>query len=236
MNTKRQTLVEVGVVLAALWAPLLVASLRSRGMQPQSTDPMSDPIGTMITRATGTAILWLVVRRGGEDIARFGVGRPRWPHVAMAVVLVAATLAITVAVSAGHDLLLRPHWRELPVPTVGFPGPWHHYWLFVPISVAFQEFLMRSYLVTRFVDLWRSPSFAVLASSLLYALWHLYLGWDAALTTFFFGLLYGWTLLRTGSVWPALGAHIAMNLVALSGLSSLIIRAILVFASLPTMP
>jgi membrane protease YdiL (CAAX protease family) len=76
-----------------------------------------------------------------------------------------------------------------------------------------EEFLYRGFLTWYFTTLW-GPVAALAASSVLFGLAHAYLGRAHILRTAVVGLLLGLVVLASGSLWPAIAIHAAMDLVA----------------------
>ncbi len=108
----------------------------------------------------------------------------------------------------------------------GVPPAWILFTLFSPATLV-EEIYFRGFLLNKFrqaAGFWR----ANLASSALFALIHLP-GWLAAgrlasppqlaadaLGIFVFGLVFGWAMQRTGSLWPAYLLHALNNLLVIA--------------------
>jgi membrane protease YdiL (CAAX protease family) len=76
-----------------------------------------------------------------------------------------------------------------------------------------EEFLYRGFLGWYFTTLW-GPVAALLASAAVFGLGHAYLGRAHVVRTAVVGLLLGLVVLASGSLWPAIAIHAAMDLVA----------------------
>ncbi|MBI4604002.1 MAG: CPBP family intramembrane metalloprotease [Planctomycetes bacterium] len=109
-----------------------------------------------------------------------------------------------------------PAWwlRHFPAPQ----GPWQWAFVALPIFVAafYEELLMRAYLVPRLVKLLGSPGEALAVSAILFALGHVYMGFESALLAGLFGFVYGFLFLLTGRIWPLAVSHALNNLYAFS--------------------
>ena len=77
-----------------------------------------------------------------------------------------------------------------------------------------EEFFFRGYLLGAFLTLGR-PIWAMLASAVLFGLFHLLVGSSFALERFvptmLLGLLLAWIAWRTGSIWPGVALHVTHN-------------------------
>jgi membrane protease YdiL (CAAX protease family) len=92
----------------------------------------------------------------------------------------------------------------------------------VLLGVAFangwaEEVVVVAFLITRLRQLNVNPVAAVLASSLLRGVYHLYQGYGAGLGNIAMGLVFGYVWLRTGRLWPLIIAHGLIDAVAFVG-------------------
>jgi membrane protease YdiL (CAAX protease family) len=76
-----------------------------------------------------------------------------------------------------------------------------------------EELIYRGYIFWYVEAFWGTVA-ALVASSLLFGLVHLYLGRVHAVRNAFLGLLLGIVVLLAGSLWPAIAIHAMMDLVA----------------------
>jgi membrane protease YdiL (CAAX protease family) len=97
-------------------------------------------------------------------------------------------------------------------------------WWRIPVLVlaAFangfaEEVVVVGYLITRLRQLGWSSRAAVLASSALRGVYHLYQGFGAGLGNVAMGLVFGYVWCRTGRLWPLVIAHAAIDTVAFVG-------------------
>ena len=100
----------------------------------------------------------------------------------------------------------------------------HSSWWRIPVLVlvAFangfaEEVVVVGYLITRLRQLGLSPPKAVVLSSLLRGLYHLYQGFGAGLGNVAMGLVFGYAWCRTGRLWPLVIAHGIIDTVAYVG-------------------
>jgi membrane protease YdiL (CAAX protease family) len=82
-----------------------------------------------------------------------------------------------------------------------------------------EEFLYRGFIFAAFVRAFAKSAFpaliaAVLVSSALFAIGHLYQGWRGIITTFVVGVLFSGVRIWSGNLVPPVAAHIAVDLVA----------------------
>ena len=81
-----------------------------------------------------------------------------------------------------------------------------------PIQAAAEEVLFRGYIMQALGLVWRREWFAVVGSALLFALFHGTQNLPLFFHRFFFGLIMGALVWRTGGLEASIGAHIANNL------------------------
>jgi membrane protease YdiL (CAAX protease family) len=100
----------------------------------------------------------------------------------------------------------------------------HSSWWRIPVLVlaAFangfaEEVVVVGYLITRLRQLGLTRSRAVVVSSLLRGLYHLYQGFGAGLGNVAMGLVFGYAWCRTGRLWPLVIAHGLIDTVAFVG-------------------
>lgn len=76
-----------------------------------------------------------------------------------------------------------------------------------------EELLYRGF-VMWYVGHWTGVTFAVLISSVLFGFAHVYLGWPHVIRTTIVGVVFALIVIGTGSLWPAMIIHAAMDLLA----------------------
>lgn len=163
--------------------------------------------------ALGVYLLW----RSGFGPSQIGLGRPQWrPDViggiGLALLIGLPGLALyQVARIVGMNASVEPAelydtWWRIPVLLlVAFANGWA------------EEVIVVGFLVTRLRQLRVNPVAAVIASSLLRGVYHLYQGFGAGLGNLAMGLLFGYVYLRTGRLWPLIVAHALVDAVAFVG-------------------
>ncbi len=161
----------------------------------------------------GLYLLW----RSGISPARIGLGRLRWRPDALGGVGLAALVGIP-------GLLLYLAARALGLNAEVEPSALHHSWWRIPVLIlsAFangfaEEVIVVGYLITRLEQLGLSSARAVLASSALRGMYHLYQGFGAGLGNVAMGLVFGYAWRRSGRLWPLVIAHGLIDTVAFVG-------------------
>lgn len=161
----------------------------------------------------GLYLLW----RSGFEPNKVGLGRPRLnPDVlgglGLAVLIGLPGLALyQVARMLGMNASVEPAelydtWWRIPVLLlVAFANGWA------------EEVIVVAFLITRLRQLSVSPVMAVIASSVLRGVYHLYQGFGAGLGNLAMGLVFGYVWLRTGRLWPLIIAHALIDAVAFVG-------------------
>jgi len=84
------------------------------------------------------------------------------------------------------------------------------FWLVSATAGACEEILFRGFL-TWYFAVWVGPVAAVLLSSAVFGFGHIYLGWKRVPQTALLGLFFALIALATGSLWPAMVLHAAID-------------------------
>jgi membrane protease YdiL (CAAX protease family) len=163
--------------------------------------------------ALGVYLLW----RSGFSLPQIGLSRPRWrPDL-----LGGLGLAVLIGLPGLALYLLS---RILGMNASVEPAELYDTWWRIPVLllVAFangwaEEVIVVGFLITRLRQLRVSPVAAVIASSVLRGLYHLYQGFGAGLGNLAMGLVFGYVYVRTGRLWPLIVAHGLIDAVAFVG-------------------
>jgi membrane protease YdiL (CAAX protease family) len=164
-------------------------------------------------------LLWLIVRRPGIDAAQFGfvVVRPLWFGVA------ALAFAVLQSAFVGLDFIIGEDLARQGMETMRGMMSSDPIWnivsaiLVVIIIPVIEELVFR---VVLFQALSRRMSRALAAclSVAIFVLMHVQYtfagGWVAVITTFevaLIGAVLMWLYLKSGSIWPSIGLHVANN-------------------------
>lgn len=163
--------------------------------------------------ALGVYLLW----RSGFGPQQIGLGRPRWgPDV-----LGGVGLALLIGLPGlGFYLLSRIVGINAHVEPAELYDTWWRIPVLLMISFAngwAEEVIVIGFLLTRLRQLRVSPVAAVVASSLLRGIYHLYQGFGAGLGNVAMGLVFGYVYQRTGRLWPLIVAHGLIDSVAFVG-------------------
>lgn len=166
--------------------------------------------------AWGVLALYLLWRSGIRPGA-IGLGRPRWGYDMLTGLGLAALIGVP-------GLLVYLTGRALGVNAEVEAAALHQTWWRIPLLVlaAFangfaEEVVVVGYLVTRLRQLGLAMPTAVLASSVLRGMYHLYQGFAAGLGNVAMGLVFGYFWSRTGRLWPLVIAHGVIDTVAFVG-------------------
>lgn len=158
-------------------------------------------------------LLW----RSGIGPARIGLGRLRWPGDVAGGLGLAAVIGIP---GLAFYLAARALGLNAEVEPTSLASTWWR--IPVLILAAFangfaEEVVVVGYLITRLRQLGLTPARAVLASSVLRGLYHVYQGFGAGLGNLVMGLVFGCAWYRWGRLWPLVIAHGVINSVAFVG-------------------
>jgi membrane protease YdiL (CAAX protease family) len=161
----------------------------------------------------GLYLLW----RSGFGPTQIGLGRLRWRSDVLGGLGLAALIGLP-----GLGLYVATRLLGLSVSVV--PTELNDTWWRIPVllAVAFangwaEEVIVVAFLITRLRQLNVNPLAAVLASSILRGVYHLYQGYGAGLGNIAMGLVFGYVWLRTRRLWPLIIAHGLIDAVAFVG-------------------
>lgn len=158
-------------------------------------------------------LLW----RSGFGPSAIGLGRPRWRPDLLGGLGLAALIGLP-------GLALYQLARVLGMNADVEPAELYDTWWRIPVLLltAFangwaEEVIVVGFLLTRLRQLRVSPMVAIVASSVLRGLYHLYQGFGAGLGNLAMGVVFGYVYLRTGRLWPLIVAHAVIDAVAFVG-------------------
>jgi membrane protease YdiL (CAAX protease family) len=147
-----------------------------------------------------------------------GLGTP-WR---LAIGLALAALYLTVAARQRRRIIARPDGMEMMrrqfaksgadlVPRTA--GERRGFGVLAITAGICEELLYRGF-VTWYVGHWTGVPIAVVISSILFGFAHVYLGWPHVVRTTIVGAVFALIVIGTGSLWPAMIIHAAMDLLA----------------------
>jgi hypothetical protein len=155
--------------------------------------------------------------RGGIALARVGLDARRPGRDALEAVGLAALIGIP-----GLGLYFVA--RALGVSLEVAPSTLGDVWWRTPVLVLSaaanawaEEVMMIAYLLTRFRQLGWSENRSVLVSAVLRGAYHLYQGLGGFVGNLVMGLVFGRVWQRTNRLWPLIGAHALIDIVAFVG-------------------
>lgn len=235
---RRALRIEIAVVLAVTFALSAYTSLLSLiesvllGLSGQivALNPRRSPFdlidlglnlaGLFQLLAWGALAVYLLWR-GGDGPARIGLGRIRWRGDVLGGLGLAALIGVPglalyqIARILGVNAAVEPAelndtwWRVAVLLLLSFGNGWA------------EEIIVVGFLLTRLRQLRVNPWLALLISSLLRGVYHLYQGFGAGLGNVAMGLVFGFVWQRTGRLWPLIIAHTLIDAVAFVGYSLL---------------
>jgi membrane protease YdiL (CAAX protease family) len=147
--------------------------------------------------------------------------RLRWRWLAISLGIAAVALAAVFALSTFFG----------PAASI---NPQPQFWIFMiiivltsPLQAAGEEYLFRGYLLQSLGSMVRTPWFGVIASSLIFALFHGTQNLPLFIDRLAFGLLAAMLVWKTGGLEAAIGAHVINNVYAfgIAGLTGTIAQA-----------
>lgn len=168
------------------------------------------------------AILAYLMLSRGESWARFGFTRVRLGVDGLLGLLYAlvwfASYYVVAVVFAVTGLWMIDAWLGVyaDYEAIDYSTPSTWMWVFVGlgtlVSAFAEEWVFRSYLLTRMCDEGMGSARAVLCSSALFAMYHIYQGVEAFVDIFLSGCLFAVFFLCVRRIWPLVIAHFLWNM------------------------
>jgi membrane protease YdiL (CAAX protease family) len=163
--------------------------------------------------ALGLYLLW----RSGFGPSQIGLGRLRWRSDVLSGFGLAALIGLP-----GLALYVAARMLGLSVSVV--PTELNDTWWRMPVLLAValangwaEEVIVVAFFITRLRQLGINPTAALVASSVLRGVYHLYQGYGAGLGNIVMGLVFGYVWMRTRRLWPLVIAHGLIDAVAFVG-------------------
>lgn len=156
---------------------------------------------------------WLVGSRRGGPEALGLIALPAFPLIAWSVWL---TLAGILIILAFREIAVWTGAQESPVLRDLLPRTRQEKVVFGVLSLAAgvgEELAYRGYAISLLAPLF-GVWFSVILTSAVFGLLHAYQGWLGTVRTALMGGVLAWGFLASGSVWPAIVAHTAIDLIA----------------------
>ena len=209
----------LAVLCLAVFPDLFGAIAAVAGWVPQSKSLVYQELWSIVRAVQVSVPLLLILKLTGEPWVQFGLVRVSWfldvpvggaVWMCNLVIWLWVMSLVPEALLAGKLASGVADWAK----PEGFPG----YILLLVASLAngfAEEFVMRGYLLTRLERLLHSTWRALLASSFLFASYHLYQGTSGLISATVTGLLYGGVFCLTRRLWPICVAHAITDFVAL---------------------
>lgn len=199
-------------VLALLMPALAILQLGA--VDRTQIDTVTAYGSTMVTLVV-LAIPALVLGWRWFGLGALGLGTaPGLDLVAWTLILIAAGMAVLIVSRA---LRFRFRLQETDFLETILPRtPRERRW-FVGVSLVAgvcEEIVYRGYLISALATLTPDVWTALILSTLLFAVVHAYQGWFGILRTAVLGFLLGLSFVLSGTLWPAILAHVAINLLA----------------------
>lgn len=166
---------------------------------------------------TGIIIAIIAARRGPGLAEYLGFRRTSVLSLVVLAAILVAFIAISTlisnAVNMGGDTSITVDIYNTAV----WPAL---FWIaVVGFAPAFEEMFVRGFLFEGFRQSRLGPSWAIVITSIVWALLHIEYGWYAVGTIFVFGLVLGAIRYKTGSLWGTIFMHAAYNALVLLSIS-----------------
>lgn len=207
-------------LLDALLAPAPLAQQQVTLNAPASTQPLLDlafQLVRVLQLVGWGALACYLLLRAGIALRRVGLDRTRPGRDALGAAGLAALIGIP-----GLGLYLLARLLGL-APDVA-PSTLGDVWWRVPVLIASalanswaEEIVMIGYLLTRLRQLGWSENRALFATAVLRGAYHLYQGIGAFFGNIVMGLVFGRVWQRNNRLWPLVGAHALIDIVAFVG-------------------
>lgn len=205
------------VPLCAVGAGILVALF--------SADAPSLAVALFLQALLVLGGVWLLLAAREQGFAGIGLKAPQRADIGRALIVLlagyGANLLLTLVIVAASPATLEEHIAELETLAVGLTNdtPVAATFLLLLLVGVYEEVVARGLLLTRARELVGGFWAPALISAGLFALGHSYQGVYGVVQTAVFGLVLALFTLRWGTLWPAILAHTAINMLSLIQLS-----------------
>jgi uncharacterized protein len=213
-RSTRDLAIETGVVILICIIPSLFTSIASLYLPHGQTSFLYQSLYSTIRSFGWIALVLFMISRSGEPWTRFGLKRFQIVLDLLAAVViylfahVASHILWTVILFLeGHSLIqISRHGYMSFAPPSG-AGAYAILALMTLSNGFAEEIVVRTYLITRFEQLFGSTGLALLFSTILFAGYHIYQGPAGVISTAFFGLIFGAIFCLFRRLWPLALAH-----------------------------
>ena len=213
--SRRQLSVELAVFLLLI-VPSLVLSFAASGER-NGSFPLA-AVATILRDLGLLALVLLLLARAGEPLAAIGwvrlrAGREAWLGLALSIPLLVGVQVVQALLRAA-GLSGPPTTAPSVTPAHGLGDVVLAIVLVVVVAIA-EETIFRGYLILRFAEALRSRAWAVVASSVVFAIGHGYEGGAAVLTVGLTGVVFAIVYLWRRSLVAPVVMHFVLDLVAI---------------------
>ncbi len=213
-SSVRDAWTEVAIMLCLGVIPFLAEAIHFRFIT-ISAPPYVVDMGTWSICSLCTwAVVAYLMRRSDLTMEQWGV--PRWHFLDIVLGIILAFVALIA--SDIVNVAIPDDWRNPAMKDLMEAQTPRFFSHFVVLTLAMianslvEEFVTRAYLITRLSQLLKQRRLAVLASTGLFASYHIYQGFAGVAFAFIFGLLMSVSFVVLGRIWPAVIAHTLYNL------------------------
>ena len=215
----------VAAVLAIAWFPYAAANVLYWLFTDDSANwpYLANTIWEIVQNLTILVVVLFIMYCDGRPWPTFGVVQPRWaadPVVAIAILVgtwgMLSVIYGAVGVVVGNEAVDQ---FSASAYEFAMPATAADYLALVLVSLCIgmsEELAMRGYLIPTFERLLKSTPLSVVLTSFIFASYHTYQGFGAAVWIFVLGLLFGAVFCWQRRLWPLVIAHAAMDVIGLS--------------------
>lgn len=187
--------------------------------QPHSSDRISLYLSTIVFQWAVSVIIGWRCLVHGFTFTELGITLPHMPRAIIATVVLSGLLVLNQVFGIRRLASLPTEKRGLVAQLAEKLLPRTRKERFVAIALvltvaACEELIYRGFIQTLFQQVLSSPLAGALVSAVFFAVAHLYQGRRGILTTFVVGLLFSGVRIWTGSLWPSMLIHFAVDFAA----------------------
>ena len=221
---RREVSLEMIAVLAVAWFPYFAYGILPDLYASETPDSfVSYSIWSIVSCISISTVVAYIMYRSKLPWAAFGITRPRWIRdfflgilVWLITAFVAGTLYAIAATAVGTEEVVSFTETSYQFARASEALDYALILLFSFAVGLSEELAMRSYLIPRLEFLLNSTWKSILISSLLFASYHLYQGFGAAVVIFIVGISLGCAFCWLRRLWPLVWAHALMDVIAFS--------------------
>jgi len=204
---------ELAAVLLLIPLPTMISEFTPPSYSPPNLVSVAYRIAAAVGRI---AIILFIVWIGDGSLSTLGISKPkRWGLDLVLVgcgTLVALALEFVPPLFVSRDFMHLGHRSSAPSNLYAFYGiPIWLILLTLVFTVSLEEVVFRGYLLTRLREQFGNYWSAILVSSIVFGVGHIYQGYYGVIIATLLGVLFGFIFAISQRLWPSIVVHFALD-------------------------